>query len=418
MVTYGLILANIFVYLITSLEKGFLETADRWIDALAYIPSLLKYSHHWYRIITCTFVHADIFHIFFNMYFLYVFGRGVELRLGRGRYLLLYMLSGLLATCFHTAFTPLTGSVGLVIPTVGASGAISGVLGAHMLMFPTERLTAWFFIPFPIRVVTSSAYFLLFWFATQVLYGYGRFESGVAFFAHAGGFIGGIIGTWLLLKRMRLPLHARGLGKLAKGILTCLMLLLFFGAYACYKEAPSLTGVYVFNIETLQGQERSQDQAVYTTYENEALPPARSGPRVVFNRLNWAGLLVNGPGYACDCRENTYVSPPGMPQLQLKLELSGYLSYDHAGILSFFRGSMTTDVLLTDRLGRVVGVEPGVRYDVSLKSEEVAGDLGERALRPLSLVCLLSLALATWVVLARSHQLAFPPMGYRLIVPA
>ncbi|MEM3999098.1 MAG: rhomboid family intramembrane serine protease, partial [Ignisphaera sp.] len=101
--TIAIVAINVAVYLYTSYQNFFAQTTDEWINALSYVPVLLQTPSQWYRIITSMFTHADIFHIFFNMWFLYFFGSEVEKRLGSLKYLILYFASGLLAIVFHTA---------------------------------------------------------------------------------------------------------------------------------------------------------------------------------------------------------------------------------------------------------------------------------------------------------------------------
>ena len=136
---YFIIAANVLVYIITSYSNLFVTSSDYWIERLALTPVLLLEPSQWYRLLTCMFLHADIFHILFNMYFLYIFGREVESTLGTGKFLALYFISGLAASFFHIAFTPITGIHTVIIPALGASGAISGVLGAYLLLFLTEE---------------------------------------------------------------------------------------------------------------------------------------------------------------------------------------------------------------------------------------------------------------------------------------
>jgi membrane associated rhomboid family serine protease len=202
----AIIALNIIVYIITSAGHAFLQTSTEWTARLGYIPAMLLVNPaSAYRIFTAMFTHANIFHIFFNMYFLYVFGRAVEKTLGHLRFLILYIVSGILAAVFHTVFIYLQNPADLAIPSVGASGAISGVLGAYMLLYPGTRLTACFFLLFlPVCFEMLAAYYILFWFAIQVFEGYFDYSSNVAFFAHAGGFLAGIALLPLVVDRARL----------------------------------------------------------------------------------------------------------------------------------------------------------------------------------------------------------------------
>ncbi|MEM3784001.1 MAG: rhomboid family intramembrane serine protease, partial [Candidatus Bathyarchaeia archaeon] len=145
--TLTIILVNIAVYAITSYENLFLEVSNYWVSAGGFVPSLIAMPSQWYRIFASMFLHADFFHILFNMYFLYIFGRAVEDALGRWRFLILYLVSGVAASIFHTAFSFLGGATAYVIPAIGASGAISGVLGAYLILFPgTSLVMGWGFL--------------------------------------------------------------------------------------------------------------------------------------------------------------------------------------------------------------------------------------------------------------------------------
>jgi len=147
-------------------------------------------------IFTSMFLHGGIDHLFGNMWYLWIFGDNVEDRLGRIKFLLLYFFSGIAATFFH-----LITNLGSEIPAIGASGAISGVLGSYLLLFPREGVLTRFgytFIRVPAFIVIG------FWFFIQFLFGtisfLGGIGSGIAFFAHVGGFIFGFLFTLLLKK--------------------------------------------------------------------------------------------------------------------------------------------------------------------------------------------------------------------------
>jgi membrane associated rhomboid family serine protease len=418
-VTYLLILVNVIVYILTSLQNSLVETSSEWIDTLAYMPSLTGCPREWYRFLSCMFTHADFMHIFFNMYFLFIFGREVETRLGHLKYLVLYLLAGLGATAFHTAFTPVSGSIGLVIPTVGASGAISGILASHMLMFPGRKLAAWIF-PLP-PVVISSGYYLLIWFTMQVLYGYTKFESGTAFFAHAGGFVVGILVLYLLrhARKPRPEIGRTGLGAKPKAILGLVIVALAAGAVYSYFTSKNLTGVYLLSIHTIRNGHPTEDVAVYTMVENKTVSPSSDDPRVVFNRIVWAGLLQYQPSYTNpDFEDSTTVFPPSLWP-PLRLYMKGSISYDQLGVLQSFEGKMITDVILTDSYGRVRSVEKNVEYQVSMNSEEVAGDLGAKVVGPLALLSAAVAVGALIVTLTKSDELLAREvyLGFRPLIP-
>jgi membrane associated rhomboid family serine protease len=138
------------------------------------------------------FLHGGFFHLAGNMLYLWIFGDNVEDLLGHVKFLVFYLLCGLAASFLHILTTPDSQ-----VPMVGASGAIAGVLGAYMIRFPRARILTLIFFGFFIRVVAIPALFVLgFWFILQLLYGLpsiGSTGGGVAWFAHVGGFIAGIV---------------------------------------------------------------------------------------------------------------------------------------------------------------------------------------------------------------------------------
>lgn len=146
------------------------------------------------------FLHGGWLHLGGNMLFLWVFGDNIEDRLGHGRYLLFYLACGIAATLAHAAMNP-TSSV----PSIGASGAIAGVLGAYLLLFPRQRITTLIPIFIFITVREIPAIVLLgFWFVLQLFVGTVSLggsiheQGGVAYFAHIGGFLTGMVLVILL----------------------------------------------------------------------------------------------------------------------------------------------------------------------------------------------------------------------------
>jgi membrane associated rhomboid family serine protease len=163
----------------------------------------------WLPLLTCMFLHGGWLHVLGNLLTLRVFGDQIEDRLGHLRFLLFYLLCGLLASALHVAVNPLS-----TIPTLGASGAIAGVLGAYLLLFPFEWVR--FLIPvffFPVPIKLPALVFLLLWIASQVFAGYRtltdgtRAVGGIAFWAHVGGFISGMY--WIRRWRGGRPRRAR-----------------------------------------------------------------------------------------------------------------------------------------------------------------------------------------------------------------
>ncbi|MDX9715080.1 MAG: rhomboid family intramembrane serine protease [Dissulfurispiraceae bacterium] len=145
------------------------------------------------------FMHGGIFHIAGNMLYLWIFGNNIEDALGHFRYLLFYLFSGIVAAYAH-AMTAADST----IPMIGASGAVSGILGAYLLLFPTAKVYSIVFIGFIIQRVALPAVFVLgFWIVIQIINGSVIVNSdsgGVAWFAHIGGFAAGLITIklWLL----------------------------------------------------------------------------------------------------------------------------------------------------------------------------------------------------------------------------
>jgi membrane associated rhomboid family serine protease len=151
-------------------------------------------------LLTSMFMHGGWMHLIGNMWFLWVFGNNVEDSMGHVRFVVFYLLAGLLAAGAHIATDP-----GGSIPTVGASGAISGIMGAYMVLYPRVRVHTLVILIVIIRVIPLPAWaLLLYWFFLQVAGGsvsLGRAGGGVAFWAHIGGFVAGLALVKLFEKR-------------------------------------------------------------------------------------------------------------------------------------------------------------------------------------------------------------------------
>lgn len=150
-------------------------------------------------ILTAMFLHAGWFHLLSNMLYLWIFGDNIEDRLGHRRYLFFYLFCGTVATLVHGVL-----HMNSNVPTVGASGAIAGVIGAYMFLFPRARVRVLFIFFFIFRILYVPAVILLgFWFLIQILESINTQSSvGVAWFAHIGGFLAGcFLGLSLRKKR-------------------------------------------------------------------------------------------------------------------------------------------------------------------------------------------------------------------------
>jgi membrane associated rhomboid family serine protease len=149
----------------------------------------------WVTVLTSMFMHGGILHILFNMLFLWIFGNNIEDSMGRLRFLAFYLLAGIAAVYSQALL-----DTGATIPTIGASGAVAGVLGAYLLLLPRARVLTLIFIVFFATLIEIPAYVMLgIWFVLQFLPAIGQVatpdiagDAGVAYFAHVGGFVFGL----------------------------------------------------------------------------------------------------------------------------------------------------------------------------------------------------------------------------------
>ncbi|MDD3654935.1 MAG: rhomboid family intramembrane serine protease [Desulfotomaculaceae bacterium] len=153
------------------------------------------------RLTTAMFLHGGWLHVLSNMLYLWIFGDNVEGRMGHFKYLLFYLLTGYLATITHVFSSPFSE-----VPLIGASGAIAGVLGAYLILYPRAKVLTLIFIFVFIQVVPIPAViFLGVWFIIQILSGAASLTSqaaqGVAFWAHTGGFVAGMLLVKLFARR-------------------------------------------------------------------------------------------------------------------------------------------------------------------------------------------------------------------------
>ena len=186
-VTAGLIAVNtvIFLYEVMLSPAGLNELVRQW----GIVPDRL----HLASLFTSMFLHGGWLHLIGNMLFLWVFGRNIEDLLGSGKYLAFYLVCGLIAAVVHVIFNPYSR-----VPTIGASGAIAGVMGAYLVKFPRARIIT--LVPIFFFITTMeipAAFLLLWWFAIQFFSGFGslgsnNYSGGTAWFAHVGGFLAGM----------------------------------------------------------------------------------------------------------------------------------------------------------------------------------------------------------------------------------
>jgi membrane associated rhomboid family serine protease len=159
----------------------------------------------WATILTSMFMHGGLLHIAFNMLFLWIFGNNVEDSMGRGRFVLFYLLAGLTA-----AYAQALLDTNATVPAIGASGAVAGVLGGYLLLYPHARVLTLVFIIFFVTLIEIPALVMLgIWFALQFLPAIGQLATpdvaggGVAYFAHVGGFVFGLAAIRLFANRQK-----------------------------------------------------------------------------------------------------------------------------------------------------------------------------------------------------------------------
>jgi len=420
-VTTALIIANGLIYLITSAQNFFIQTGSFWIDKLALIPvTLLDYSQ-WYRIISSMFLHGDIFHILFNMYFLYLFGKEVESTLGPKRYLILYFISGLIAESFHIAYTAIVGVHNLFIPALGASGAISGILGAYLLLFPHRRMTiCWFMWIFPWCFTTNAAYFLVFWFITQIIYGYATI-GGVAFFAHIGGFICGmallglILPSWIREERVSISWdiftgaytisRRRGLGIFIKLILIIALIgLLSSSLYAIYQSKYLRSEIYMFNIRAgYNFRYLVSDTAIYSTNQGVILSPTQDLPRILINRFEWAGLLRGRPNASITPLNYKAIVTSTIRGIKVYVDMTADMIYDSNGVLKYSKGIMKTDIIEITPTG--IFLKKNVSLVFELNSKGPIKNLGDRLIAPNAAIAALTTLYALYIVAKKDEDI-------------
>ncbi|MBC7130458.1 rhomboid family intramembrane serine protease [Candidatus Bathyarchaeota archaeon] len=436
--TIAIIAVNIVVYAVTSFENLFIQVGNYWVSMGGYIPALLAEPPQWYRIFTSMFLHADIFHILFNMYFLYLFGRAVEEALGGGRFLALYLASGVAASIFHTAFSFIGGSTAYVTPAIGASGAISGVLGAYLLLYPgTSLIMGWWFFPFPFFIRLKAAYYLIFWFAAQVFYGYAQAAGSTAVFAHAGGFIAGMALLPLVVNRERIlqlkmvsrinppyylvfaPARREGLGRSAKIVVALILASLLAGAAYASTGFADPGAIKSASIQYTCGG------IPYVDYLGVQLPDVESAvqdisldtTRILLNRLYASGLLYDV------AKADKQITIAGETlEVPVRIQVGGRITvvdvnmtvnyfsgaYDGDGFLRHGEGNIATQAVSVQlaygpgyRLYQMINYEP-ITYEFSMSAQtvELAGITQYSALASLA-----ASAAAIAVVLKKDRDL-------------
>jgi membrane associated rhomboid family serine protease len=417
--TIGLIAANTAVYVYTSYQNYFLESSAGSIYGLGFTPYLLFSSplQGVARVFTAMFTHADILHIFFNMYFLYLFGYSVENYLGRLRYLLVYFASGVVASLFHTAFSSVSDWGLLMTPAVGASGAISGVLGAYLILFPNTKMSmCTILVILPVCFPVASYVYMILWFALQVIYGYFT-ATAIATFAHVGGFLTGILGTWLIARRLTKQYQQttgmsladilvalgiilrgrRGLGGVAKGVLVALILAVVAGyLYGALGSVLARPQTYVLSVSADGVGDQVlmvlQGGGVYVTTSQV------DEVRVLINRLQ--DTFFYDPSSANNTRvvQESYITQ--VSGVSVPVELRAEVTYGYGGVLKNATGVMLSRVVNVNPYTGVGRLGPSIQISFNISAAEVDWAVGVLALDVLAVV----VSAATVVAVLRSEE--------------
>lgn len=221
--------ANIVVFIVFWLASFNIILDSKFADDMSQnftmIPNQIINGQRLYTLITSMFMHdpsgleAGLIHLLGNMLYLYIFGDNVEDTFGHVGYLIFYLVCGIAAALSHIMsifFAPTIGNIigipsssDLMTGVVGASGAISGVLGAYLVLYPKSRILTLVFFGWPIIVPIPAVIFLGFWFIMQWFYGFFDISGGVAYWAHIGGFIAGMILALIFGRRMKKAREAK-----------------------------------------------------------------------------------------------------------------------------------------------------------------------------------------------------------------
>jgi membrane associated rhomboid family serine protease len=197
-VTYAIIALNIVAFLAELPFMGDDYALAAFFDNWAMVPAEVVSGTDVHGVLTSMFLHAGFMHIAGNMLFLWIFGDNLEDQMGHVGFLIFYLATGLAAAATHIAADPTS-----LVPTVGASGAIAGVMGGYLLLFPRARVDVLLILIVFFRIFSIPAWIMLIlWFGLQIFGGLGTPAQGggVAYWAHTGGFVAGLLLTlpvWL-----------------------------------------------------------------------------------------------------------------------------------------------------------------------------------------------------------------------------
>jgi membrane associated rhomboid family serine protease len=205
-VTIGIIISNILIFLLEIISPpGMEKTVYAYGAVPQYILTFEKFQpiHPALTVFTAMFMHGGVFHLGGNMLYLWIFGNNIEDKLGHLRFIIFYIFCGITAAYSHALIDPHS-----LTPMIGASGAISGILGAYLLLFPRAGVYTLIFLGFFVQIVKIPALIVIgFWAIVQFINGLVSTglvkQGGVAWFAHIGGFLTGLLTIKLWLPRRK-----------------------------------------------------------------------------------------------------------------------------------------------------------------------------------------------------------------------
>ncbi|OAV43972.1 rhomboid family intramembrane serine protease [Lewinella sp. 4G2] len=201
---------NVLIYLY---QFSLGPAGQEFVYTFGCIPVEIENGQDYFTLFTCMFLHGSWMHLIGNMLYMYIFSDNIEASIGHVTFVIFYLLGGLAAGLCHIYFNP-----GSAIPAVGASGALSAVMGAYIVMFPKSNIKGYLFF---FRISVPAFLFLGFWFYQQSSAGYqslGDTSGGIAWWAHIGGFVFGVLAgflfrVWFGVPGLRVEPAARGRGR-------------------------------------------------------------------------------------------------------------------------------------------------------------------------------------------------------------
>ncbi len=208
--TYGLVILNtaVFAFLRISYQALGFPTWDSLLQTFGAYPADVLNALTFYRVFTGMFLHVNLLHLVVNMFYLLIFGREVEGVMGSARFTIFYLLGGVTAIMFNTLTTAVLPSMltrnylitAWLTPAVGASGAISALLGAALILYPKAKVLSVLYV---VPLLMSVKLYVTIWFAYQLILALYAPGMGIAFWAHIGGFLSGIALTPLFIDKER-----------------------------------------------------------------------------------------------------------------------------------------------------------------------------------------------------------------------